>query len=38
MRLVIKYGGTSISTTKDIQAEAKHINSLSNKNKILVVC
>ena len=38
MRLVIKYGGTSISTTKDIQAVAKHINSLSNKNQILVVC
>ena len=38
MRLVIKYGGTSISTTKDIQAVAKHINSLSNKHQILVVC
>jgi len=38
MRLVIKYGGTSISTTKDIQAVAKHINSLSMKNQILVVC
>ncbi len=38
MRLVIKYGGTSISTTKDIQAVAKHIKSLSNKHQILVVC
>ena len=38
MRLVIKYGGTSISTTKDIQAVAKHINSLSIKHQILVVC
>jgi len=38
MRLVIKYGGTSISTTKDIQAVAKHINSLSKKHQILVVC
>ena len=38
MRLVIKYGGTSISTAKDIQAVTKHINSLSKKNQILVVC
>ncbi len=38
MRLVIKYGGTSISTTKDIQAVANHINSLSKKHQILVVC
>ena len=38
MRLVIKYGGTSISTTKDIQSVAKHINSLSIKHQILIVC
>jgi len=38
MRLVIKYGGTSISTAKDIQAVTKHINSLSKKDEILVVC
>lgn len=38
LKLVIKYGGTSISTTKDIQAIAKHINSLSKKHNILVVC
>jgi len=38
MRLVIKYGGTSISTAKDIQAVTKHINSLSKKHQILVVC
>ena len=38
MRLVIKYGGTSISTAKDIQAVAKHINSLSKKHQIVVVC
>lgn len=38
MRLVIKYGGTSISTAKDIQAVAKHINTLSKKYQILVVC
>jgi len=38
MRLVLKYGGTSISTAKDIQAVAKHINTLSKKHQILVVC
>ena len=38
MRLVIKYGGTSISSAKDIQAVTKHINSLSKKHQILVVC
>ncbi len=38
MRLVIKYGGTSISTSKDIQVISKHINSLSKKHQIVVVC
>ena len=38
MRLVIKYGGTSISATKDIQAIAKNLNELSKKNQIVVVC
>ena len=38
MRLVIKYGGTSISTAKDIKAIAKYLNSLSKKNQIIVVC
>ena len=38
MRLVIKYGGTSISNSKDIQAIAKYINSLSKKHQIVVVC
>ena len=38
MRLVLKYGGTSISAAKDIQAVTKHINSLSKKHEILVVC
>ena len=38
MRLVIKYGGTSISTAKNIQAVAKHLNDLSKKNQIVVVC
>ena len=38
MRLVIKYGGTSISTAKDIQSIARHVNSLSKQNKITIVC
>ena len=38
MRLVIKYGGISISNAKDIQSVAKYINSQSNKHQILVVC
>ena len=38
MRLVIKYGGTSISSAKDIQNVAKYISSLSKKNKIVLVC
>jgi len=35
---VIKYGGTSISTSKDIQAVAKYLNQLSKKDQIVVVC
>jgi len=38
LRLVIKYGGTSISAAKDIQAVATHLNELSKKNQIVVVC
>ena len=38
MRLVLKYGGTSISSAKKIKDIAKHINSLSKKNQILIVC
>jgi len=38
LRLVIKYGGTSISATKDIQAVAKYLNQLSKKDQIVIVC
>ena len=38
MRLVLKYGGTSISTAKDIQSAAKFVKNLSKQNKIAVVC
>lgn len=37
MRLVLKYGGTSISTTKDIVNVAKQIQSLSKNNQIVSV-
>lgn len=38
MKLLLKYGGTSISTPKDIQNVAKHIQSLSKQNQIVIVC
>ena len=38
MKFVIKYGGTSISTAKDIHVISKHLNLLSKKLKIVVVC
>ena len=38
MKFVIKYGGTSISTAKDIRVIAKHLNLLSKNLKIVVVC
>ena len=38
MRLVIKHGGASISSAKDIQSIAKHIITLSKKDEIVVVC
>ena len=38
MRLVLKYGGTSISTAKDIQSAAKFVKNLSKQNKIAIIC
>jgi len=38
LKLVLKYGGTSISSAKDIQNVAKHIQSLSKKNDLVIVC
>ena len=38
MKLVLKYGGTSISNTKDIQAICHHISTLSKKHQIAIVC
>ena len=38
MKLILKYGGTSISSAKDIQNVAKHIQSLSKQNQLVIVC
>ncbi len=38
MRLVIKYGGTSISAAKNIHVISKHLSLLSKKHSIVVVC
>jgi aspartate kinase len=38
LKLVLKYGGTSISSTKDIQNVAKHIQALSKQNQLVIVC
>lgn len=38
MRLVLKYGGTSISSAIDIQAISNYINLLSKHNEIVLVC
>jgi len=38
LRLVIKYGGTSISSAKDIHSVANYVNSLSKHNELVIVC
>ena len=38
MRLIVKYGGPSISSVKDIQTIAQNIRLLSKKNEVTVVC
>lgn len=38
MKLILKYGGTSISSAKDIKNVAKHIQSLSKQNQLVIVC
>jgi len=38
LKLVLKYGGTSISSAKDIQNVAKQIQSLSKQNQLVIVC
>ena len=38
MKLVLKYGGTSISLAKDIKNICENISSLAKHNSIVVVC
>jgi len=38
LKLILKYGGTSISSAKDIQNVAKHIQLLSKQNQLVIVC
>jgi len=38
LKLVIKFGGTSLATVKDIRNVVKTIDEISKKNKIVVVC
>ena len=38
MKLVIKFGGTSISSAKNIKTVTKYLKSISDKNKIITVC
>ena len=38
MKLVLKYGGTSLSSPSDIRNVAKNVASLAKNNEIVVVC
>ena len=38
MKLVVKFGGTSISSGKNIREVAKYLHNLSKKNQIITVC
>ena len=38
MRLVIKFGGTSLATPKEIKGVAKFIQNTGKKNQIVMVC
>lgn len=38
MKLVVKFGGTSISTPKNIRDVANYLHQLSKKNQIITVC
>lgn len=38
LRLVVKFGGTSLSSAKQIKDVAKFIHSVSKKNQVIVVC
>jgi aspartate kinase len=38
LKIVLKFGGTSISTAKNIRKVASYIHSLSRQNQLVVVC
>ena len=38
LRIIVKFGGTSLSSAKQIRAVAKFVNSISKKNQTVVVC
>ena len=38
MKLVVKFGGTSLATVKDIKNVAKTVDKIAKKNKTVVVC
>lgn len=38
MRLVVKFGGTSLATPKHIRSVAKFIQTISKKNQVVMVC
>lgn len=38
LRLVLKFGGTSLSSAKQIKDVAKFVRSVSKKNQVIVVC
>ena len=38
LKLVVKFGGTSLATVKDIKNVVKTVDKISKKNKTVVVC
>ena len=38
MKLVVKFGGTSLATVKDIKNVVKTVDKIAKKNKTVVVC
>ena len=38
MKLVLKFGGTSLASVKDIQNVTNIVSELSNENEIVIVC
>ena len=38
MKIVVKFGGTSLATVKDIKNVVETVDKISKKNKTVVVC